>query len=135
MINLITPPDIIYNDVVSVLLVFPSEQFQMDLQKEVFSSINENVNFYHYNKQNFLYSDTKWLLSVFAMCDIVVIDLDNCPPYVKDLASYMIAKPKTYWLTNATDTVYTLISNNRIYNTGFLSTALGGNIEKDENVG
>lgn len=135
MINLITPPDIIYNDVVSVLLVFPSEQFQMDLQKEVFSSVNENVNFYHYNKQNFTYTDMKWLLSVFSMCDITVIDLDNCPPHVKDLASYMIAKPKTYWLTNATDTVYTLISSNRVYNTSFLSAALGGNIEKDENVG
>lgn len=107
----------------------------MDLQKEVFASVTESVNFYHYNKQIFSYTDIKWLLSVFAMSNIAIIDLDNSPPQVRDLASYMIAKPKTYWLTNATDTVYTLISSNRVYNTSFLSTALGGNIEKDENVG
>ena len=45
----------------------------------------------------------------------------------------MIAKPKTYWLTNATDIVYTHISSNRIYNISTISSALGGKNAEDEN--
>jgi len=131
-INLITPPDKLYGDAISLLLVFPSKELQAQIQEEVFSVSTEFLNVYIFNKEQYTLTDVDWLLAVFNLCQIVVIDVDQCPSYVRDLASYMIAKPKTYWLTNATDIVYTTISSNRIYNISTLSSALGGKIEEDE---
>jgi hypothetical protein len=131
-INLITPPDKLYGDAISLLLVFPSKELQAQIQDEVLSVSTESLNVYLFNKEQYTLTDVDWLLAVFNLCQIVVIDVDQCPSYVRDLASYMIAKPKTYWLTNATDIVYTSISSNRIYNISTLSSALGGKIEEDE---
>ncbi len=130
-INLITPPDKIFSDAVSILLVFPSKQLQQEIQNEVFPSAKESINVYLYDKQQYSTTDIDWLLSIFTLSNIVIVDVDNCPPYIRDLASYMIAKPKTYWLTNSVDPVYNHISGNRIYNISILSSALGG-IDSEE---
>jgi len=62
------------------------------------------------------------------ICDLIIVDIDNCPSYVKDLLSFIIAKPKTYWLTNAVEVVYNHISSNRIYNLSILER-IGDSIE------
>lgn len=131
-INLITPPDKVYSDAISVLVVFPSKDLQQQIQNEIFPNAKESINVYLYDKPQYTLADTDWLLSVFTLSQIVIIDVDQCPPYVKDLLSFMIAKPKTYWLTNAVDSVYNHISGNRIYNISILSSALGGNSEESE---
>lgn len=131
-INLITPPDKVYSDAISVLVVFPSKALQEQIQNEIFPNAKESINVYLYDKPQYTLADTDWLLSVFSLSQIVIIDVDQCPPYVKDLLSFMIAKPKTYWLTNAVDSVYNHISGNRIYNISILSSALGGNSEESE---
>lgn len=131
-INLITPPDKVFSDAVSVLVVFPSKDLQQQIQNEVFPNTKENINVYLYDKPQYTNTDVDWLLSVFSMAQIVIVDIDQCPPYIKDLLSFMIAKPKTYWLTNAVDSVYNHISSNRIYNISILSSALGGISEEGE---
>jgi len=131
-INLITPPDKVYSDAINVLVVFPSKALQEQIQNEIFPNAKESINVYLYDKPQYTLADTDWLLSVFSLSQIVIIDVDQCPPYVKDLLSFMIAKPKTYWLTNAVDSVYNHISGNRIYNISILSSALGGNSEESE---
>ena len=131
-INLITPPDKVYSDAISVLVVFPSKALQEQIQNEIFPNAKESINVYLYDKPQYTLADTDWLLSVFSLSQIVIIDVDQCPPYVKDLLSFMIAKPKTYWLTNAVDSVYNHISSNRIYNISILSSALGGLSEEGE---
>ena len=109
-INLITPPDKVYSDAISVLVVFPSKALQEQIQNEIFPNAKESINVYLYDKPQYTLADTDWLLSVFSLSQIVIIDVDQCPPYVKDLLSFMIAKPKTYWLTNAVDSVYNHIA-------------------------
>lgn len=131
-INLITPPDKVYSDAVSILVIFPSKDLQQQIQNEIFPNAKESINVYLYDKPQYTLADTDWLLSVFNLCQIVIVDVDQCPSYVKDLLSFMIAKPKTYWLTNAVDSVYNHISGNRIYNISILSSALGGNSEESE---
>ena len=42
----------------------------------------------------------------------------------------MIAKNKTYWLTNSQDSVYNSLSNNKVYNLDFLSN-IGDNFENE----
>jgi hypothetical protein len=131
-INLITPPDKVFSDAVNVLVIFPSSDLQQQIQNEVFPNAKESINVYLYNKPQYTNTDIDWLLSVFNLCQIVIVDVDQCPPHVKDLLSFMIAKPKTYWLTNAVDSVYNHISSNRIYNISILSSALGGLSEEGE---
>jgi hypothetical protein len=43
----------------------------------------------------------------------------------------MIAKPKTFWLTNGENRVYNKLSINKIQNFEFL-TSLGGQFEKEQ---
>lgn len=129
-INIITPPDKIYTDCFNILLINPSENIQSEMQNEVLSKFNFDCNLYFYDKKNYNINDFDWLMDIFHFCDIVVIDLDNASTHIKDIASYMIGKPKTYWLTNAENTVYNRISSNRIYNLSFLSN-IGGLSEEE----
>ena len=61
--------------------------------------------------------------------DIAIIDVDNVQSHARDLLGYMIAKPKTFWLTKGENRVYNKLSNNKIKDFEFLSK-LGGNFEK-----
>ena len=127
-INLITPPDKIYNDNTSILLLFPTQTNLAYIQKNILPSVNGGMNIYIYDKPNYTTVDVNWLLDTVYLCDLIIIEVDNCPTYIKDLLSFIIAKSKTYWLTNAVDTVYTHISSNRIYNLSILEK-LGDSVE------
>lgn len=119
-INLITPPDKIHNDAPSILVIFPGREVQTALQSEILPDVNDSLNLYYFDKSKYTEQDYDWLLDVFALCDYCIVDIDRCEPTVKDLLGYFIAKPKTYWLTNAENSVYTHISRNRIYDLSFL---------------
>ena len=127
-INIVTPPDLLFNDSLQLLLVHPSEQLQNDLQDTFLAKTNADVNLYVYNKSVKVTEEVEWLLSIFKQCDVAILDIDNSTAWVRDLASYMIAKNKTYWLTNGHDSVYNSLSNNRVYNLEFLSK-IGDNFE------
>jgi len=47
---------------------------------------------------------------------MIIIDIDNVDLPERNLLSFLIAKSKTYWLTNVQDIVYNYISKQRIYN-------------------
>ena len=129
-INIVTPPDLLFNDSLQLLLVHPSEQLQNDLQDTFLAKTNADVNLYVYNKSVKVTEEVEWLLSIFKQCNVAILDIDNSTAWVRDLASYMIAKNKTYWLTNGHDSVYNSLSNNRVYNLDFLST-IGDNFETE----
>jgi len=128
-INLITPPDRLYNDSASVLLLFPTKDNLHYIQHEILPTIEQSLNIYVYERPNYTKDDVDWLLSTLHLVDMAIVEIDNCPSYIKELLSYIIAKPKTYWLTNATEVVYNHISSNRIFNLSVLEK-LGGLIEK-----
>lgn len=129
-IKIITSPDILYNDSVQILLISPSKNLQKEMQDKYLASTREDVNVYYFNDEVYDKENINWLLSVFKMSDIVIIDIDNSPAYLRDLLSYMIGKNKTYWLTNAHDIVYNHISENKVYTLDFMST-IGGNFETE----
>ena len=66
-INLITPPDKLYGDSTSLLLVCPSKDLQTQIQEEVFTTVSEPLNVYLYNKEQYTLSDVDWLLAVFNL--------------------------------------------------------------------
>jgi hypothetical protein len=120
-INIITPPDKIFSDCFSILLIHPGNEILNSLQNDFLSSIEENINVYNYDRQVYSPEDIDWLLSVFHYVDICIFNMDNACTNTRQLASYFIAKPKTYWLTNGDASLYNHISNNRIFNLEFLN--------------
>lgn len=129
-INVITAPDIIYSDTLSILAVHPSKAITQELQDQL-SGYPGSCNVYIYEDNTEEPSSIDWLLNVFKLSNVVILDLDNASPKVRTLSSYFIAKPKTYWLTNSTETVYTHLSRNRVYNLDFMSN-LGGYFETEQ---
>ena len=119
------------NDSYQLLLVYPSKQLQNELQDTFLNSTPLGINVYYYNKPNYAKEDAEWLINIFKICDTALVDVDNTAPWARDLLSYMIAKPKTYWLTNSQDSVYNSLSNNKVYNLEFLSTTGDNNFETE----
>ena len=111
-INLITPPDKLFNLNLSYLLVRPSVNVKKQFQTILSHNIEElNVFIYDENE-----TDISWLLSVSQQADITVIDIDNCDPTTKLFITFLLAQPNTHYITNDELTPYGLISKNRIYN-------------------
>lgn len=129
-INIITSPDVIFSDTLTILAVHPSIALKEELQKQL-ANYAGGCNVYMFEHSSPSPADIDWLLTVFKTSNITLIDLDNSSSSVRNLASYMIAKPKTFWLTNTQETVYTHISRNRIYNLDFMSN-LGGYFETEQ---
>lgn len=121
----------ILNDSYQLLLVYPSKQLQNQLQDTFLNHTSLGVNVYYYDKPNYTKHDAEWLVNIFKMCNTAIVDVDNTAPWARDLLGYMIAKPKTYWLTNSQDTVYNILSNNRVYDLEFLSTIGDNNFETE----
>ena len=124
-INLITAPDIVYNNAYSIVMICPTDGLKLELQSHV-SEFNMDVNVYMVDTT----IDIKWLLTVTKFADVVVFDIDNSPQEVQDLRSYLISLSNVFWLTNREFPCYTLLSTNREYNLDFLYNKLGGYIEK-----
>lgn len=126
-INLITPPDKLFNLNMSYLLVKPSvnvkKQFQTILSHNV-----EELNVFIYDEND---NDISWLLSVAMQTDVTVIDIDNCDATTKLFVAFLLAQPNTHYITNDEITPYGLISKNRIYNLDSIIASLQ-NLEEDD---
>lgn len=118
-LNLITPPDKLFNECYSILLIYPSDAIKDELQEHI-KIQDRDVNVYLYNQDDYE-QDLDWLLSVCHIVNVVILDLDNSSPEVRKLASYIISKSNTYWLTNEVNSLYTMLSVKQIYNLDFLT--------------
>lgn len=125
-ITLITPPDHIYNESFSWLLIYPSAKIKDDFN-EILANDNKVCNVYLYEEQKDF--DFKWLLTSAKIADCIILDIDNCPPELQTMIGYFLANPRTYWLTNGENIMYNTVSNKRIYNLDFIN---GGTIEKKQ---
>jgi len=119
-INIVTYPDQMHNDSYEVLLLYPSQRVLQDLQKNFLAHYEDNANVYIYDKEIYVKEEIDWMLTTLKCADVVIADIDNTLPFFRDMLSYVVAKDKTYWLTNADKSVYNHISSNRIYNLEFL---------------
>lgn len=115
-INLITPPDKIFNDTEKLLLIYPNSDLENELQTKVLNNLEDDLDLYMFNQKNPTDSDIDWLLTAVNLVDTIVVDVDNCDSQVRMLLGYILAKSKTYWLTNAENSVYNHLSRKRIYN-------------------
>jgi hypothetical protein len=117
VINLITPIDIIENYDYTFLLVCPSDDTKEQFQNLI-DNFDFNINVYLYEEQEELELD--WLFNVRSRADIVILDIDNFPPILRDTIGHLIGYSNTYWLTKSENLVYNKISSNKIYNLDWL---------------
>lgn len=130
-INLITPPDKLYNSNMSYLLVKPSTKIKLQLQT-MLQDCKEDVNVYVYDENE---NDIDWLLGVAQIVDFVIVDIDNCDNITKLFATLLLTQSNTHYITTDEITPYRLISRNRIYNLEWLEEVLNstGDDEEDHN--
>jgi hypothetical protein len=118
-ITVVTPPDKVYNFNKSILLIYPDDAIKDQLQTLV-QDIEGDFNLYLYSLED-TEQNSEWLLDLIKLCDTVIFNIDKSSPEVRQLASYIIAHTNVFWLTNAAETVYTKLSNNRVYDLSFLN--------------
>jgi hypothetical protein len=127
-INVITPPDKLFNLNMGYLLIKPSlyvkQQFQLILSQSI-----EEINVFIYEEAE---QDVDWLLSVANQCDVTIIDVDNCDPITQKFITYLLAQPNTHYITNDEITPYGLISKNRIYNLDWIVDQLNEQNQEDD---
>lgn len=125
---LITPPDKIFNQNFSILLVYPTEITKNKIQ-EYLSHSEEDFNIYIYDQYEEEH-DIDWLLSVSKFSDILFVDIDNCDRTIRDLSSYLVSLPRCYWLTQAEQSIYTKLSAKRVYDPESIQEIIGAKIEE-----
>lgn len=130
-INLITPPDKLYNSNISYLLVKPSTKIKLQFQN-MLTEIDEDINVYVFDDAE---TDIDWMLGVAQIATFVIVDIDNCDPLTKLFVSVLLTQPNTHYITSDEITPYKLISRNRIYNFDWITEVLNstGDDEEDTN--
>lgn len=126
-INVITPPDKLFNLNMGYLLVKPSLYVKQQFQTILSQNIDE-INVFIYDDCE---QDIDWLLSVANQCDVTIIDVDNCDPITQKFITYLLTQPNTHYITNDEITPYGLINKNRIYDLDWIVQQIKDQEEDD----
>lgn len=118
-INIITAPDILYNQNKSFLLIFPTVEIRNQFQKFL-EQCQQPLNVYLYAPQTVEEKDISWLLAISKIADYTILNLDNTDPEEKKFSSYLISLPNTFYLTKDEYTPYNKLSLNKIYDLDWL---------------
>lgn len=127
-INVITPPDKLFNLNLSYLLVKPSLHVKQQFQTILSHCIDE-INVFIFDDEE---TDISWMLSVAGNVDVVIIDVDNCDPITQKFVTFMLAHPNSHYITRDDTTPYSLISKNRIYNLDWIVEQFQNDQEEDD---
>lgn len=107
--NLITAPDTLQNENVSVLLINPTEQDKSGFNT-VAKEFNESINLYLYDGSD----NVEWLIDVVKSVDHVFINLDNSKDVIW-LFGWILNFSKTFYLTTMDHMPYNKININKVY--------------------
>ena len=119
-IKIITPPDLIFDQTESMLLVCPSAELKKSLE-EYLAEHDDAVNIYLFSNE----TDIKWLLITARMADVVIIDIDNCGQNVSHFLGYLLTLHNTYYKCEHMQVQWDLLNQNRFFDFP--------NITKEEN--
>jgi hypothetical protein len=119
-INLITPPDKLYNSNPAYLLVKPSTNVKVQFQA-LLSQLGDDINVYVFDDDEV---DVDWLLAVSQTADYVIVDIDNCDSTTKLFVALILTQPNAHYMTSDEVTPWQLISRNRIYNLDWIAEVL-----------
>jgi hypothetical protein len=109
-IKIITPPDLIFDQAESILIVCPSTELKKSLE-EYLVNHEDAVNIYLFNNE----TNIKWLLITAKMSDIIIVDIDNCGENVSHFLGYLLTLPNTYYKCEHKKVEWELINQNRFF--------------------
>lgn len=127
-INLITPPDRLFNSNLSYLLVKPSTHVKQQFQVILSQNFDE-VNVFIFDDNE---TDISWLLSTAVQSDVIIIDIDNCDVITRQFVTFMLSLPNTHYITSDEITPYGLISKNRIYDLDWIAEQLTASDDEED---
>lgn len=107
-INIITAPDLLFNQTQSICLIEPTVEIKKQLENQLVN-VDYPINIYLYEKNT---NDLKWLLSVVNMVDMTILDTESLGPNVYPYISYILSLPNVWYKSN---TDWGLINKNRFY--------------------
>lgn len=110
-INVIVPPDNIFNQNANYLLVRPNKVIKLELQ-QLLADTDEDVNVFVYDEND---SDLSWLMSVSQQAGVILIDIDNCDADMYPFIGLLLMHPNSCYIAND-PAPWNLISRKRIFN-------------------
>jgi hypothetical protein len=111
LIKIITPPDIIFDNSYKILVINPYNDLKQSTE-EWATNEDHAISIYYYNIHD---SDVKWLLTMANICDVILIDVDNCNDHVNSFLSYLISLSTTYYRTSHNMQPWNLLNQNRFF--------------------
>jgi hypothetical protein len=121
-INVITPPDVLHNQAISIFAIQPSEETRRKLQDTI-AETDVPLNLYLYDA-SITGNQVAWMLNIARLADFIIIDLDIMTQEERRFASYLLSLPQSFYLTNDETTPYNLINANRVYDLDWLGVKL-----------
>lgn len=121
-LNIISPPDQLFNQNPGYLLVRPSKVLKTEFHHMI-SNSEEEVNVFIFDEGD---TDVQWLLSVSHQVGFIIIDADNCDDRIRPFIGILLMHPNSCYIANTDSTNWELISRNRIYNLDGLLECMGG---------
>ena len=122
LITIITPPDKLYDNSKSILIITPSNSVKLQLQTFL-SEYPDEMNVYLYDQDE---DDIEWLLSVMKASDCVIFDIDNSGQTLRNLSGFIVSQKNVFYLTKDSETPYNMLSKNRVYDLSWLYTYFNG---------
>ena len=110
-VNIISPPDNLFNQSPGYLLVRPTKVMMLEFQ-QILSDGQDDVNIFVFDETE---NDISWLLSVSHQVGFIIINIDNCDDKVRPFISLMLMHPNSCYISSNDDTPWELINRNRIY--------------------
>lgn len=122
LITIITPPDRLFNNSLSILVITPSNSIKLQLQTFL-SEYPDEMNVYLYDQDD---DDVEWMLSVMKASDCVIFDIDNSGQTLRNLSGFIVSQKNVFYLTKDSETPYNMLSKNRVYDLSWLYTYFNG---------
>jgi len=121
MINVITPPDFLYNENPNVLLINLNKKHK-DILNAFLLDLDTGLNLYLFDNHN----DSEWILQAAAASDFVFVDLDNCGNQMKLIIGNLLSMNKTFYLTNDGSLPYNKLNPNKVDSMDLFAEKLRG---------
>lgn len=119
-INIITYPDVLHNNALNIVLIYPEKNILDNLQSQFLKNYDADVNLYLFDRLEQDSDEINWVLTASKSADYTIIDTDNTVYFFRPLLSFIIARQNTYWFSKTDDSIYKHLSSKQVYDLNFL---------------
>jgi len=119
-INIITYPDVLHNNALNIVLIYPQKHILDNLQSQFLKDYDNDVNLYLFDRLEQQTDEINWVLTATKAADYTIIDTDNTVDFFRPMLSFIIARQNTYWFSKADDSIYKHLSSKQVYDLNFL---------------